>query len=284
MEPIGVQIQSLRKQQQVTQKDLAQAVGVSTQAVSKWESGGVPDATLLPAIADFFHVSIDTLYARTHEKQQPISNYVYKQLQNYESEERNQECLKIFCALFNACSDFKDIATIMDSDALTLYDANTIQTFGYCMATDQSIALMSLMSNSPYAMFLPEPKQGYEDALLSKEEFVDFFTLLSEPLCIDVIFLILHRNNGFTKSSLALQLETKEENLTPILEKMKTFGWLSELRVDLDDSCVVVYNFEQRVTMLPLLVLVSDLYHLAMAGYFLVTREKPLLYHNEEKK
>ena len=59
------QIQKLRKQKGITQEQLAVHLGVSAQAVSKWENGSYPDGDLLPVIADFFGVSIDSLYGRS---------------------------------------------------------------------------------------------------------------------------------------------------------------------------------------------------------------------------
>ena len=59
---IGKQIAAMRKEKGIRQEELAGFVGVSTQAVSKWENGGVPDTELIPKIADFFSVSIDTLF------------------------------------------------------------------------------------------------------------------------------------------------------------------------------------------------------------------------------
>ena len=61
---IGAVIYELRKTKAITQDELAKYVGVSAQAVSKWEKGGVPDTELLPKIADFFEVSIDKLFGR----------------------------------------------------------------------------------------------------------------------------------------------------------------------------------------------------------------------------
>ena len=61
---IGKQIAAMRKEKGIRQEELAGFVGVSTQAVSKWENGGVPDTELIPKIADFFSVSIDTLFGR----------------------------------------------------------------------------------------------------------------------------------------------------------------------------------------------------------------------------
>ena len=48
------QLQMLRKQSGITQEQLAAKLGVTAQAVSKWENGSYPDGDLLPKIADFF--------------------------------------------------------------------------------------------------------------------------------------------------------------------------------------------------------------------------------------
>ncbi len=59
---IGNQILFLRKNKGVTQEQLAQKLGITNQAVSKWESGqSMPDIQLLPEIAEFFNVSINEL-------------------------------------------------------------------------------------------------------------------------------------------------------------------------------------------------------------------------------
>ncbi len=55
-------IKRLRKERELTQEALADFLGVSFQAVSKWERGkSYPDIEMLPSIADFFSVSTDTL-------------------------------------------------------------------------------------------------------------------------------------------------------------------------------------------------------------------------------
>lgn len=60
---LGEQIRILRKSRNISQEVLAQYLGVSFQAVSKWENGdNLPDVTMVPAIASFFEVSTDELF------------------------------------------------------------------------------------------------------------------------------------------------------------------------------------------------------------------------------
>lgn len=61
----AARIAQYRKEQSMTQEALASALGLTAQAVSKWENGqGYPDVSLLPKLADLFGVSIDALFGR----------------------------------------------------------------------------------------------------------------------------------------------------------------------------------------------------------------------------
>lgn len=63
MEQIGTNIRLLRRTKNITQEELASALHISYQAVSKWENNSSqPDIALLPAIANYFGVSIDELF------------------------------------------------------------------------------------------------------------------------------------------------------------------------------------------------------------------------------
>lgn len=60
---IGCKIRELRKKKGITQEALANALNVSPQAVSKWESAlTYPDMTMMPVIAGYFEVSLDFLF------------------------------------------------------------------------------------------------------------------------------------------------------------------------------------------------------------------------------
>ncbi|MBQ4042934.1 MAG: helix-turn-helix transcriptional regulator [Clostridia bacterium] len=70
---IGDTIRELRRRDGRKQEDLATALGVTNQAVSRWEAnGGYPDVELFPAIANYFHISIDELFGYHNEREEKI--------------------------------------------------------------------------------------------------------------------------------------------------------------------------------------------------------------------
>ena len=63
-EKIGVFIQTLRKEKGLTQKELAEQVGVSDKTISKWENGnGIPDTMSLPLLCESLEVRVSELLA-----------------------------------------------------------------------------------------------------------------------------------------------------------------------------------------------------------------------------
>ena len=74
---IGDKIKALRKRDGRRQEDLAKVLGVTVQAVSRWESNGCyPDMNLIPAIANYFHVSIDSLFGYNNDRDLRIQAYI----------------------------------------------------------------------------------------------------------------------------------------------------------------------------------------------------------------
>lgn len=69
---INMNLTSLRKRNHMTQEEVAERIGVSRQAIAKWEKGeSLPDMNSCAALADLFHVTIDDL-VRYSEKEEGI--------------------------------------------------------------------------------------------------------------------------------------------------------------------------------------------------------------------
>ena len=79
---IGNKIKTLRRQRGITQEQLAESIGISFQAVSKWENDiALPDITPAPALASFFGVTMDELFnynlRETAEKIEAVCDEAY---------------------------------------------------------------------------------------------------------------------------------------------------------------------------------------------------------------
>lgn len=76
---LGNQIKALRQRKGITQEALAEHLGVTAQAVSKWERNSAsPDITLLPALSAYFGVTIDELFALSDDiRMERIQNMLW---------------------------------------------------------------------------------------------------------------------------------------------------------------------------------------------------------------
>ena len=89
MKTLGERIADLRRERGITQENLAGIIGISAQAISKWENNAtMPDIMLLPIIADTLGVTIDELFGiRRKVQEKPINceetpKAVYDQILN----------------------------------------------------------------------------------------------------------------------------------------------------------------------------------------------------------
>ncbi len=118
---IGEKIRLLRKKSDVTQDKLAYHLGVTPQAVSRWESGVCyPDMNYLPAIADYFSVTMDELLCYTGaQKAAKVREYL-EEVERLLDRDRVTEALELLrTALAEAPSDYS--LQLETAQVLSLY-------------------------------------------------------------------------------------------------------------------------------------------------------------------
>lgn len=97
---ISKNIADLRKRKGVTQEQLALALNISPQAVSKWETNTTqPDTQTIPLIAEYFEVSIDYLFYGKEMIYSEIYEKVFQKIRgipNQMSKQAYEDVLKIF--------------------------------------------------------------------------------------------------------------------------------------------------------------------------------------------
>lgn len=137
---IGTIIKNLRKDNNVTQEVLATAIGVSPQAISRWEAGGsYPDIELLPSLADFFSVSTDCLLgykmSEREKNLREVKEEMYRLAEFGEIDERIEFVRKAFAKYPSDCEireqlsvclvskyfDTNDKTLLDEAESLSLY-------------------------------------------------------------------------------------------------------------------------------------------------------------------
>lgn len=81
---IGSTIRQLRQEQDITQEQLAEALGITSRAVSQWETDRTsPDISQLPALANFFDVTTDRLLGLDIKRKKEELDKIYVQINRY---------------------------------------------------------------------------------------------------------------------------------------------------------------------------------------------------------
>jgi len=236
MTTIGNRIAELRKQKNVTQETLAAAVGISVQAVSKWENGGSPDTALLPAIADFFDVSIDFLFGRALASLtiEDVAMQVRKHLvsiadlhpENYSVLGNTKAmtdilfdiCYDAYC--FYVCPNPNQPLQRVQPAVQGMLKQNA-DVYGHNIVPGGRIYMD--IHPLPLFMLMPEPEGGWPKLLPDAEQYAAFFEALSCPSTIKALLWVMQQplnSMTFTAQHLAVQISTDEEKTQGILDFM----------------------------------------------------------------
>ena len=124
---LGEKIKELRKRNGRKQEDLANALGVTNQAVSRWEAnGGYPDMEMIPAIANYFGITIDELFGYDSDRTQKVDGYYNEIMEMNRKNNGVDTCMDQCIAYAREC-----LAEFPDDKKLTYALATVLFTAGY---------------------------------------------------------------------------------------------------------------------------------------------------------
>lgn len=187
-------LQALRKGRGVTQEQLASYLGVSPQAVSKWENGSYPDGDLLPRIADYFGVSIDYLYGRDTEKvslEQMVMDSI-KAIKVGENLDHSKHFEQIMRYVWAAQIGFW-------VENKTYYDRSEPEGDHVVASTvtdSAGFTYFRLNKSLQFYMLMKEPKEGFASYFRVTDRLTEFFSFLGKRENLEVLFYLLSLKNG----------------------------------------------------------------------------------------
>ena len=257
VETIGKQIASLRKEKGVRQEELAKYVGVSAQAVSKWENGGVPDVELLPKIADFFSVSIDRLFDRNISDSNLQSALMKKII-----EIPDDQKIKV---AFDLCWDIERALypyyKYIDKDSIEDYaeEFDGKGVYSSIMRND-GFTLMGISDCHKYFLLVPDPRSTNE-AYFGEIDYPAFFKDMSDRTFFDACVFLNQRdaNKAFTPMLLVKNLGIDAQKADEILKTLEKYHLVYPSQIEMDDELKTVYRFSPPPSFVALLIFAREI-------------------------
>ncbi|MBO4510162.1 MAG: helix-turn-helix transcriptional regulator [Lachnospiraceae bacterium] len=186
-------LQALRKKKGVTQEQLALYLGVSPQAVSKWENGSYPEGDLLPKISEYFEVSISYLYGQETEKKS-FEQTVLDELYTIHEKE-NEKSGSLHKEYFDKLLDIAWSGQIACWKNNKYYYKRGIPEEGVRTASvvsdDAGFGYFNLNLEKQYYALVREPEDGFSSHLKLSEGLRGFFRGLGEPGVLEILFFLL---------------------------------------------------------------------------------------------
>ena len=213
---LGTNIRKLRQRDGRTQENLAEALGVTSQAISRWEScGGYPDMEMLPAIANYFGVTIDELFGYANDREKKIDAILQKidafHIPSRSDDEWVDECVAL---LREGLAEFPQNERLLFKLAHTLSEAGWRRHKEWCYYDEEGFMQhrYDVHKNNPYWL---------ESAKIC-EYLVDHaadYTLISKALHI---LVTLYRNFG--ENEKAIQCAKKMPPMKDCKEVLLAFS------------------------------------------------------------
>lgn len=279
---IGEQIAKYRKLKGYTQEQLGESVGVSGQAVSKWENGGVPDTYLLPAISKVLGVSVDVLFG------------IEKKITDYSQDEILNDLFN-YCLYKTNCKDdkidffeflFETIWTLQSAyfgnenriklnDVIEKNSGNEQVTSQ--IINDEGTTYLSLVEKFPLFCAIYDTPE-ISKKLLSEKNFAEFFSLLaSEDGMKAIIFTqTSSETSQYTADMMAKKIGITTERFLKIEPLLVKYGLLNEDSLTIDDRMIKVYHKWSNPEIRPLLMMAYQFINARQCYYnFTCNRTKP---------
>ena len=255
---IGKNLAELRKAKGVKQDELARFVGITAQAVSKWENGGVPDTELLPKIADYFNVSIDELFGRELDNAIDIQAAILRDITKTKVDDRISRAFELcwmieqsmYGTIFSDFERFREEAK-MHSENDQIYSQ---------IEVDSGYTEMGLFNRMQYFLVVPDAKDK-DKALLDGIDYPEFFKLMSDKDIFETLVFLYKREsfNAFTEKRLIKEMKYSEDKAKQIIVELLRLNILAKTVAEVGDELVEVYQFARRPSFISMLIFAREM-------------------------
>ena len=272
---VGAIIAKLRKGKNVTQEELASKVCVSSQAVSKWENGGMPDAELLPRIADFFEVSIDTLFGRSLKDQCDVAQVITAQFEDKNEDQKIQSMFKM-CWEMEKAMFYPGKSESLEEIKQSIGDGN--QTYS-SIVCDSGFTRVGIGNRLSYFLLVPESKDK-EKAFFEGIDYTAFFKDFSDQNVLNAMVILNKRKNkkAFTANLLVKEMDIDKDTAADIIRILQKYHLIHVTQIEMDDEEQEIYTFNPTPSFIALLIFAREMIDRPNNfSYYMGNRNQPYL-------
>ncbi len=289
MKTLAENIQRLRKAAGITQDELGKKVGVSMQAVSRWENGGLPDAELLPDIASALQTSIDALFGREITDTTDTLKVVAADIARTLPEERFNRAWRIAAEAVAETSitdsDFADGAeSIRDMVQHILFAGKgeaeqAGMPFHMRVLMQNGLSTLCALPGSYAINIIPRPKKGYESLLARAEDYKRLFEFLAREHRLDMmIYLASRADTAFTAEVASKALGISPDETKEIIREFRDHNFLRKQKIETSEGVVNAYQSNHNLELVPFLYAARELMYNDVNGFINITpADAPLL-------
>lgn len=283
-------IAALRKNRGLTQEQLGALVGVTAQAVSKWEKGGAPDVELLPSLAEHLGVSIDTLFGRSEQELEDMPKRLDRWLTAHSPEDRIPALFSLLAQTFRSLMPFDIKMEVLPYDSCYSPDLQTTDSKETWLRSkavfERDMALGVLSKDFPLYLLLPEPEDGYGQNFADKDEYRRLFTVLSKPGCLEILYFLYGKKPVFyTSDAVAKHTSLPSEEVKGLLADMEKCHLIAKKTLEASEGELPVYILHDNQAFVPFLYFARWFMEAEDAWIFgWDTRERPVLSRTERKR
>lgn len=241
---VGEQILKLRKERGLTQRELGERTGVSSSAVSQWESGGTPDISLLPALSDVLGVTVDALFGRTGTAREDMAQAVEGYIASLPEDRRWGEMLSLVRSAMVSGGIGKN-TELVNVDSRDFEETYLSPEGVITVVSTGGRSFLSVIHNG-------ENEEG--DLLSCDEKVCRLFAALSEPHALTLLVRLCREPPKYhTAGALALLLGMTREETEAILAEFTRLRLTDELSLETEEGSVKAYQVNLTGTTAPFL-------------------------------
>ena len=263
---LGENIRHYRIKNRITQDELAKKLCVSSQAVSKWETGNsCPDVSLIVPISEALCISCDTLLGKNECTMKQITDSIVTLMSSTQKSDlfkvTRALCFQIEKALFLSTTSMKFDTAFSEDDYEKYVGASYI-------ALNDGFTLLS-NGNIPFFASFPELDCGFDGTFENSEKKRDLFKCLSNELTLKAVRFLFSKPSkyAFDKAALKKNLSLSESETDNVINDIITLRLVRKDDVNINGESKTIYQFFPQPAILATLIIADQaLYN---GSYFL---------------